>query len=127
MIEYREYRRIPVEAQVFFSHGGRPETREGMVFDISPGGCAITSTVPLTNPGSGIRLFIRATDLGTAITVQTAAVRWTSHGEFGIEFLNLSDLDRSRLQRFLHVVKPPMTSSQPALAQPSLSSDTLSA
>ena len=105
MIECREHRRIPVELQVFFSTTNQTEIREGTMFDISAGGCAVTSTAPI-NPGSGVRLLIRATDLGSPITVHSAAVSWANHGEFGVEFLNLSDLDRSRLQRFLHVAKP---------------------
>jgi len=105
MIECREHPRIPVEAQVYFSTTNNTDIRRGTMFDISAGGCAVTSTVPI-NPGSGVRLLIRATDLGSAITVHDAAVRWANHGEFGVEFLDLSDLDRSRLQRFLHVVKP---------------------
>ena len=105
MIECREHRRIPVELQVFFSTTHQTEIREGTMFDISAGGCAVTSTAPV-NPGSGVRLLIRAIDLGSPITVHSAAVRWANHGEFGVESLNLSDLDRSRLQRFLHIAKP---------------------
>jgi c-di-GMP-binding flagellar brake protein YcgR len=105
MIECREHRRIPVELQVFFSTTHQTEIREGTMFDISAGGCAVTSTAPV-NPGSGVRLLIRAIDLGSPITVHSAAVRWANHGEFGVEFLNLSDLDHSRLQRFLHIARP---------------------
>jgi c-di-GMP-binding flagellar brake protein YcgR len=105
MIECREHRRIPVELQVFFSTTNQTEIREGTMFDISAGGCAVTSGAPV-NPGSGVRLLIRATALGSPITVHSAAVRWANHGEFGVEFLNLSDLDHSRLQRFLHIARP---------------------
>lgn len=109
MIECREHPRVPVEAQVLFFTTNNADIRQGTMFDISAGGCAVTSTVPLI-PGAGVQLLIRATDLGTAITVKAAAVRWSSHGEFGVEFLNLTELDRSRLQRFLHVVTPPTAS-----------------
>lgn len=109
MIECREHPRVPVEAQVLFSTINSTSIRQGTMFDLSAGGCAVTSTVPIT-PGAGVQLLIRAADLGTAITVKAATVRWSSHGEFGVEFLNLTELDRSRLQRFLHVVKPPTAS-----------------
>jgi c-di-GMP-binding flagellar brake protein YcgR len=105
MIECREYPRIPVDLQVYFSTTGNTEIREGTMFDISAGGCAVTSAVPV-HPGTGVRLLIRATDLGTPITVQSAAVRWARHGEFGVEFLCLTELDRSRLHRLLHVAAP---------------------
>lgn len=106
MVECRAHQRIPVDLQVFFSTSGNRDIREGTMFDISPGGCAVTSSVPL-NPGTGVRLLIRATDLGSPITVQAAAVRWARHGEFGVEFLNLTDLDRHRLRRLLDVASAP--------------------
>ena len=105
MIECREHPRIPVELQVFFSTIGNTHIREGLLFDLSAGGCAVTSAVPV-NPGSDVKLLIRATDLGSPITVHSAAIRWANHGEFGVEFLNLTDLDRSRLHRFLHIAAP---------------------
>lgn len=105
MIECREHPRIPVELQVFFSTIGHTDIREGTMFDISVGGGAVTSSVPV-NPGAGVKLLIRATDLGSPITVHSAAVRWANHGEFGVEFLNLTELDSSRLRRFLQVATP---------------------
>lgn len=105
MIECREHPRIPIDLQVFFSTSGNTDIREGTMFDISAGGCAVTSAVPV-HPGSGVKLLIRATDLGSPITVHSGAVRWAHHGEFGVEFLKLTDLDRHRLHRLLHVVAP---------------------
>ena len=105
MIECREHPRIPIDLQVLFSTFDNTDIREGTMFDISPGGCAVTSTVPM-NPGTGLRLLIRAKDLGSPITVNSGAVRWSRHGEFGVEFLNLTDVDRHRLQRLLQVVTP---------------------
>jgi len=106
MIECREHPRIPIELQVFFSTTGNHDIREGTMFDLSAGGCAVTSAAPV-DPGAGVRLLIRATDLGSPITVHSAAVRWANHGEFGVEFLKLTDLDRNRLHRLLHVARPP--------------------
>ncbi len=105
MIECREHPRVPVDLQVFFSKTGSTEIREGTLFDLSPGGGAVASSVAL-HPGTGVRLQIRATAIGTPITVQTAAVRWARHGEFGLEFLNLSEMDRHRLGRLLDVAAP---------------------
>jgi hypothetical protein len=105
MIECREHPRIPIDLQVFFSMSGHTDIREGTMFDISAGGCAVTSAVPV-NPGTDVKLLIRATDLGSPITVHSGAVRWARHGEFGVEFLNLTDVDRHRLHRLLRVVAP---------------------
>ncbi len=105
MIECREHLRIPVELQVFFSTVGNTELREGTMFDISAGGCAVTSMIAV-KPGAGVKLLIQATDLGSPITVHSAQVRWARHGEFGVEFLNLTELDRSRLGRLLCTTGP---------------------
>jgi len=102
MIECREHPRYPVELPVLFSTPENTNIREGLLYDISAGGCAVTSAVPV-NPGVDVKLLIRATDLGSPITVHTAAIRWANHGEFGVEFLNLTELDRSRLHRYLQI------------------------
>lgn len=102
MIECREHPRLPIELQVIFSIANQTDLRHGTTFDISSGGCAVTSTLPMA-PGTGVKLLIQATELAVPITVHSAAVRWANHGEFGVEFLRLTDLDRSRLQRLLHV------------------------
>ena len=102
MIECRQHLRIPVELRVLFSMTDQPDIRQGTTFDISAGGCAVTSITSIS-PGTGVKLLIHATDLAVPITVDSAAVRWVSHGEFGVEFLRLTDLDRNRLQRLLHV------------------------
>ena len=100
MIECRQYPRIPVDLQVYFSTTGNTLIREGTMFDLSAGGCAVASTASV-QPGSAVRILIRATDLGAPITVESAAVRWSQHGEFGVEFLGLSDMDQNRLYRLL--------------------------
>lgn len=105
MIECREHPRIPVELRVLFSVTGQTEIRQGTMFDISAGGGAVISTASMS-PGTGVKLLIHATDLAVPITVHSATVRWASHGEFGVEFLRLTDLDRSRLQRLLQIVRP---------------------
>lgn len=101
MIECRQYPRVPVELQVYFSTTGNNSIREGTMFDLSAGGCAVTSMASV-KPGSAVRILIRATDLGSPITIESAAVRWSKHGEFGVEFLGVSEVDQSRLHRLLH-------------------------
>lgn len=103
MIECREHPRIPIDLKIYFSTIGNTDIREGTLFNISAGGCAVISTASVS-PGTGIKLLIHATDLGSSITVHSAAVRWARHGEFGVEFLSLTDLDRSRFNRLLRVV-----------------------
>jgi c-di-GMP-binding flagellar brake protein YcgR len=101
MIECRQYPRVPVDLQVYFSTTGNTSIREGTMFDLSAGGCAVTSTTAV-KAGSAVRILIRATDLGSPITIESAAVRWSKHGEFGVEFLGVSEIDQNRLHRLLH-------------------------
>ncbi len=105
MIECREHPRIPVDLQVFFSTTHQAEVRQGTMFDISAGGCAVISTASVA-PGTGVKLLIQAPDLAAPITVHSAAVRWVNHGEFGVEFVRLTDVDQNRLQRLLHIATP---------------------
>lgn len=110
MIECREYPRIPVDIQVFFSSTNQTDIRKGTMFDLSTRGCAVTS-MSSVQPGSAMRILIRATDLGSPITIESAAVRWSQGGEFGVEFLGLSEIDRRRLHRLLqaastHQIRP---------------------
>ena len=110
MIECREYPRIPVDMQIFFSSTNKTDIREGTMFDLSPRGCAVTS-MSSVQPGSAVRILIRATDLGSPITIESAAVRWSGGGEFGVEFLGLSEIDQRRLHRLLqaasaHQIRP---------------------
>ncbi|HTL60994.1 MAG TPA: PilZ domain-containing protein [Nitrospira sp.] len=100
MIECRQHPRVPVDLQVYFSTTGNTSIREGTMFDLSAGGCAVTS-MTMVHTGSAVRILIRATDLGSPITIESAAVRWSKHGEFGVEFLGLSEVDHNRLHRLL--------------------------
>jgi c-di-GMP-binding flagellar brake protein YcgR len=102
MIECRQYPRLPVDLQVYFSTTTNTMIREGTMFDLSAGGCAVASTTSVQS-GLGVRILIRATDLGSPITIESAAVRWSKHGEFGVEFIGVSEIDKSRLRRLLQV------------------------
>jgi c-di-GMP-binding flagellar brake protein YcgR len=102
MIECREYPRVPVDLQVYFSTTGNTSIREGTMFDLSARGCAVAS-MSSVQTGSAVRILIRATDLGSPITIESAAVRWSEHGEFGVEFLGVSEIDQNRLSRLLKI------------------------
>ena len=102
MIECREYPRVSVDMQVFFSSANKTEILEGTMFDLSARGCAVTS-MSFVQLGSSVRILIRESDLGSPITIESAAVRWSEGGEFGVEFLGLSEIDERRLHRLLQV------------------------
>jgi c-di-GMP-binding flagellar brake protein YcgR len=100
MIECREYTRTPVDMLVSFFDTDTTDMREGTMFDLSARGCAVTS-MSSVQPGAAVKILIRETDLGAPITIESAAVRWSGGGEFGVEFLGLSEIDRRRLDRLL--------------------------
>jgi c-di-GMP-binding flagellar brake protein YcgR len=102
MIECREYTRTPVDMLVSFSDTDTTDMREGTMFDLSARGCAVTS-MSSVQPGSAVKILIRETDLGAPITIESAAVRWSGGGEFGVEFLGLSEIDQRRLDRLLRM------------------------
>ncbi len=100
MIECREYPRTPVDMLVFFSGTNKTDLRKGTMFDLSARGCAVTS-LSSVQPGSTVRILISETNLSSPITIESAAVRWSGSGEFGVEFLDLSEIDHRHLQRLL--------------------------
>lgn len=106
MIECREYPRVTVDMQVFFSSANKTDICGGTMFDLSARGCAVTS-MSSVQPGSAVRILIRATDLGSPITIESAAIRWSEGGEFGVEFLGLSEIDQRRLYRLLQIATTP--------------------
>jgi c-di-GMP-binding flagellar brake protein YcgR len=89
-----------MDMRIFFSTTNKTDMREGTMFDLSARGCAVTS-MSLVQPGSTVRILISETNLGSPITIESAAVRWSESGEFGVEFLDLSEIDQRRLQRLL--------------------------
>jgi hypothetical protein len=88
--------------QVFFSSTNKTDIREGTMFDLSVRGCAVTS-MSSVQPGSAVRILIRETNLGSPVTIESATVRWSEGGEFGVEFLDLSEIDQHCLHRLLQV------------------------
>ncbi|MBX3237281.1 MAG: PilZ domain-containing protein [Nitrospiraceae bacterium] len=108
MIELRQQRRIPVNMQVIFAHAGATSLKQGTLFDLSTGGCAVATTVAVP-PGVPLSLLIEGQDLGTPIRIPTATVRWTKLGEFGVEFLALPELERRRLYRLIDYLRPSTT------------------
>lgn len=108
MIELRQQFRIPVDMQVVFAHAGATNLKEGTLFDLSTGGCAVATTVAVPS-GVSLSLLIEGGDLGTPIRIPTATVRWTKLGEFGVEFLALPELERRRLYRLIQYLRPTWT------------------
>ena len=93
--ELRSRPRLKLQKLMFAEYAGERVS----VHDLSMSGAFVASKVPLP-PGETIQLKVW---LGTQEMVETeAVVRHTVEGRgLGVEFLNLSDEARARLQRFL--------------------------
>ena len=74
--------------------------KEGVLTNLSHGGCALATAHPVP-PGTSLKLHFVPPDLAGWLQVDQAVVRW-GHGDFcGIEFVRLSDHVRERLDDFL--------------------------
>jgi hypothetical protein len=76
----RKYVRYPASVQTDNGAG------EGTLFDLSPTGCRMQSSVALT-PGSYLALHIEAPERESPLAVEVSIVRWHKDNQFGIEFL----------------------------------------
>src|SRR5579885_2018148 len=83
VIDNRTRRRIPVLMRGVFQFNA---TRgEGIVDDLSVRGCKLRSTTEF-QPGVQLQLDVYPTVEDDPITVRNALVRWSSGGEFGVQF-----------------------------------------
>ncbi|GKS59444.1 hypothetical protein YTPLAS18_29710 [Nitrospira sp.] len=98
-MEFRNNGRVPVDYQVWYTTPDQT-VEKGTMYDLSPGGCAV-STVGAVEPGARLALTILDPDQPIPITVESASVRWTVLGEFGVEFEGLTEHDRTRLSQLL--------------------------
>jgi hypothetical protein len=98
-MELRHKNRVPVDFQVLYTIQDQ-DVQKGTMYDLSPGGCAV-ATVGNVQSGTQLALTILSPDQPIPITVEAASVRWTVLGEFGVEFVGLSEVDRARLEALL--------------------------
>ncbi len=97
MREQRQHIRYQVEFPATFAgdHAGI-----GMVYNLGMGGCKVVSDIAVKN-GALITVHLRIPEQPIPITIQSATVQWILELEFGIEFLEMQELERARLKQFL--------------------------
>jgi hypothetical protein len=97
MTEQRQHIRYQVEfpARIEGAHAGI-----GIVYNLGMGGCKVVSDLGLTR-NALLTMHLQIPEQTRAITIQAARVQWTMEFEFGVEFLELQDLERTRLGQFL--------------------------
>jgi hypothetical protein len=72
----------------------------GIVYNLGTGGCKVVSDLPVKS-GALLTVHLQVPEQTNAITIRAATVRWTLEHEFGVEFLGMQELERTRLKRFL--------------------------
>jgi len=64
------------------------------------GGCKVVSDLAVKN-GALLTLHLQIPEQTLAITIRAATVQWTLECEFGVEFLEMQEMERARLEQFL--------------------------
>ena len=97
MTEQRQHLRYQVEFPATFAgdHAGI-----GIVYNLGLGGCKVVSDLAVKN-GALLTVHLQIPEQTTAIIIRAATVRWTMEREFGVEFLEMQELERARLEQFL--------------------------
>ena len=72
----------------------------GIVYNLGIGGCKVVSDLAVKS-GALLTVQLQIPEQTTAITIRAATVRWTLDLEFGVEFLEMQEKERARLEQFL--------------------------
>ena len=97
MTEQRQHVRYQVEFPATFEGD---QTGIGIVYNLGMGGCKVVSDLAVQS-GALLAVHLRIPGQTLAITIRAATVRWTMELEFGVEFLEVEELERARLEQFL--------------------------
>jgi PilZ domain-containing protein len=97
MTKQRKHARYQVEFPATF---GGDHTGMGIVYNLGIGGCKIVSDLAV-DKGSLLSVQLKIPDQTNPIVIRAATVRWIMKLEFGIEFLEMQELEQSRLEQFL--------------------------
>jgi PilZ domain-containing protein len=84
-MENRQHVRVLVQFRSHFSRKGPIVAGDGKILDLSPGGCRVTSVIPVP-PGVELEICIFPEDEGNPFIIDGAIVRWAREQEFGLAF-----------------------------------------
>ncbi len=101
----RRFPRFDANFSVDFFHEGTL-WGNGLGRDLSMGGCAVDSPIPIEpmakGDSVGLHLHLPGQHEPTIpVKVELAAVRWAVRHQYGLEFIKLSNEDHRRMQRYL--------------------------
>ncbi len=96
--DLRQYERIGVRFPVLFSSA--QTVGKGVVRDVSVADCAFETPLPLKQ-GENLKLELYAKTGRPPIIVDKAVIRSIRGGTVGVQFLEVSDTDKARLNRLV--------------------------
>ena len=97
MLEQRRHVRYQVEFTAIFTGN---YAGIGIVYNLGMGGCKVVSDLPVKT-GAILTVHLRPPGQPIAITIQAATVQWILKLEFGLEFREMQEQERARLEQFL--------------------------
>ena len=101
-MEQRKHPRIQVKFRTTLS-SNQVSTGEGMVAELSLGGCHVASFVNM-RVGTELILCLYPSNTSSALTIDRAIVRWSRQGHFGVEFLEFPQEVAQELGTILNTV-----------------------
>lgn len=99
-MELRQHRRFRAQFRSHFSGNCSELPGEGVVHDLSVGGCRITS-LDTVNVNDDLELYIFPDDSHAELLIQEARVCWRMGHEFGVAFIVLQPNVSKRLIQVL--------------------------
>ena len=96
--ESRSSERIPLQCSIVLASG--IQVGEGQVLNMSDRGCLVESSVSL-KAGDYLQLRFSFPGSEPSMRVSRAAVCWAQGFRFGVEFMELEEKDRARLNHFV--------------------------
>lgn len=118
-VERRKHVRFPVHFQSVLCIQSAPIKGEGIVLDISLGGCRIASEVALGSERD-LELRIHLPDQDSPLVIERAVVRWARDEQFGAEFLQLPQGTRTRLRHAIENLEAEAVEERAGASEPTL-------
>lgn len=100
-MEQRQSERFKVQIPIAFS--GDLVEGDGLVVDISRGGCGVGSDQS-ARQGSFVHLFLYLPHYVAPIKIELAVVRWAIGEAFGLEFIRMSPQHQHHLRQFIETL-----------------------
>ncbi|NWF72080.1 MAG: PilZ domain-containing protein [Nitrospirae bacterium] len=99
-IDLRAAQRASVQIIARFSATDRFQLGNGIAVDLSETGCKISSTDILSTGGTWA-LYLTISETSRPALISEVRVAWTGETEYGIEFLQVSARELTRLRQFI--------------------------